>query len=152
MVILSKEEIEALVDPNEMMDAIEEAYRIFGENEFYMPERPVVEHENKTLMYMPCYTKEVIGTKILSIFPENAKLGLPSIDGAVLLNDQKTGAPIAVLDGQSVTAWRTGAVGGGGIRHLSRRPYGRNRGSGRAGIPSGRLCLCGKRDPYRVCI
>lgn len=121
MVILSKEEIEALVDPNEMMDAIEEAYRIFGENEFYMPERPVVEHENKTLMYMPCYTKEVIGTKILSIFPENAKLGLPSIDGAVLLNDQKTGAPIAVLDGQSVTAWRTGAVGGVGIRHLSRR-------------------------------
>ena len=74
-----------------------------------MPERPVVEHEQKTLMYMPCYTKDVIGTKILSIFPENAKLGLPSIDGVVLLNDQKTGAPVAVLDGQSVTAWRTGA-------------------------------------------
>lgn len=121
MIILSREEIEAVVDPNEMMDTIEEAYRIFGENEFYMPERPVVEHENKTLMYMPCYTKEGIGTKILSIFPENAKLGLPSIDGVVLLNDQKTGAPAAVLDGQSVTAWRTGAVGGVGIRHLSRK-------------------------------
>ena len=50
MVILSKEEIEALIDPNEMMDTIEEAYRIFGANEFYMPPRPVVEHENKTLM------------------------------------------------------------------------------------------------------
>lgn len=121
MIFLNKEEIEALIEPNEMMDTIEEAYRIFGENEFYMPERPVVEHENKTLMYMPCYTKEVIGTKILSIFPENAKLGLPSIDGIVLLNDQKTGAPEAVLDGQSVTAWRTGAVGGVGIRHLSRK-------------------------------
>lgn len=121
MIILSKEQIEALVEPNEMMDTIEEAYRIFGENEFYMPERPVVEHENKTMMYMPCYTKEVIGTKILSIFPENARLGLPSIDGVVLLNDQKTGEPIAVLDGQTVTAWRTGAVGGVGIRHLSRK-------------------------------
>ena len=41
MIILSREEIEAVVDPNEMMDTIEEAYRIFGENEFYMPERPV---------------------------------------------------------------------------------------------------------------
>ena len=121
MIILSKAEIEALADPNEMMDTIEEAYRIFGANEFYMPPRPVVEHENKTLMYMPCYTKEIIGTKIISIFPENSKLGLPSIDGVVLLNDHTTGAPIAVMDGQAVTAWRTGAVGGVGIRHLSRK-------------------------------
>lgn len=121
MIILSKEEIESLVDPQEMMDQIEEAYRIFGADEFYMPPRPTVEHENKTLMYMPCYTKEIIGTKILSIFPENSKLGLPSIDGVVLLNDHTTGAPLAVLDGQAVTAWRTGAVGGVGIRHLSRK-------------------------------
>lgn len=120
MIILSKEEIESLVDPNEMMDQIEEAYRIFGANEFFMPPRPTVEHDNKTLMYMPCYTKEIIGTKILSIFPENSKLGLPSIDGVVLLNDYTTGAPVAVMDGQSVTAWRTGAVGGVGVRHLSR--------------------------------
>lgn len=121
MIILSKEEIEKLADPDQMMDQIEEAYRIFGAGEFYMPPRPTVEHENKTLMYMPCYTKQIIGTKILTIFPENAKLGLPSIDGVVLLNDSVTGTPVAVLDGQSVTAWRTGAVGGVGIRHLSRK-------------------------------
>ena len=121
MVILGKEDIQNLADLNEMMDQIEEAYRIFGAGDFYMPPRPVVEHDNKTLMYMPCYTKDIIGTKILSIFPDNARLGLPSIDGVVLLNDQKTGAPVAVLDGQSVTAYRTGAVGGVAIRHLSRK-------------------------------
>lgn len=121
MIILNREEIDALINPDEMMDQIEEAYRIFGEGEFFMPPRPSVEHDNKTLMYMPCYTKEIIGTKILSIFPENSKLGLPSIDGVVLLNDYETGAPLAVLDGQAVTAWRTGAVGGVGIRHLSRK-------------------------------
>ena len=104
-----------------MVDQIEEAYRIYGSGEFYMPPRPTVEHENKQLMYMPCYTKDIIGTKILSIFPENSKLGLPSIDGIVLLNDYTTGAPLAVMDGQSVTAWRTGAVGGVGIRRLSRK-------------------------------
>ncbi len=120
MIVLSKKEIEELVDLNEMMDQIEEAYRIYGTGEYYMPPRPSVEHENKTLMYMPCYTKDIIGTKILSIFPENAALGLPSIDGVVLLNDRTTGAPVAVLDGQAVTAYRTGAVGGVGIRHLSR--------------------------------
>lgn len=120
MIVLGKEDIEKLVDRNEMMDVIEDAFRIFKSGDFYMPPRTSVENDNKTLMYMPCYTKDSIGTKILSIFPENAKLGLPSIDGAVLLNDPVTGAPEAVLDGQAVTGWRTGAVGGVGIRHFSR--------------------------------
>ena len=113
MILLSKEEIEKLIDPNEMMDQIEEAYRLYGENQFFMPPRPVIEHDNKSLIYMPCYTDDVIGTKILTIFPENSKLGLPSIDGVILLNNAVTGAPEALLDGQSVTAWRTGIIGAG---------------------------------------
>ncbi len=121
MIVLDKKQIEAVIDLNGMMDQIEEAYRIFGSGDFYMPPRPSVEDKNKTMLYMPCYTKEVIGTKILSIFPDNAKLGLPSIDGIVYLNDYETGKPLAVMDGQTVTAWRTGAVGGVGIRHLSRK-------------------------------
>lgn len=121
MIFLGKEEIEKLVDPNEIMDQIEEAYRIFGADAYYMPPRPVIEHENKSLIYMPCFTDEIIGTKMLTIFPDNAKLGLPSLDGLVILNDRTTGAPLAILDGQAVTAWRTGAVGGVGIRHLSRK-------------------------------
>lgn len=119
MIVLGKQEIEAVMDPQKMMDQIETAYEIFGSGTFYMPSRTSVEHQNKTMMYMPCYTRDMIGTKILSIFPENAKLGLPSIDGIVLLNDPETGKPLAVLDGQTVTAWRTGAVGGVGIRHLA---------------------------------
>ena len=62
MILLSKEEIEKLIDPNEMMDQIEEAYRLYGENQFFMPPRPVIEHDNKSLIYMPCYTDDVIGT------------------------------------------------------------------------------------------
>ncbi len=151
MIVLGKKEIEELVDLEEMMDEIEKAYRIFGSGDFYMPERPVVEHENKTLMYMPCYTKNVIGTKILTIFPENAKLGLPSIDGVVLLNDAVTGAPAAVLDGQSVTAWRTGAVGGVAIRHLSRKDC-HTAGIVGAGVQGFHLALyaCAAREIHTV--
>ncbi len=47
MIVLSKEQIEEMVDPDQMMDQIEEAYRIYGSGEFYMPPRPTVEHENK---------------------------------------------------------------------------------------------------------
>ena len=45
MIVLSKEQIEKMVDPDQMMDQIEEAYRIYGSGEFYMPPRPTVEHE-----------------------------------------------------------------------------------------------------------
>ena len=107
MLLLNKNEITKSVNLNGMMDQIEEAYRIFGAGEFYMPPRPTVCHNNKTLIYMPCYTEKSLGTKMLTIFPENSKLGLPSIDGLVILND--------------LTAFRTGAVGGVGIRHLSRK-------------------------------
>ena len=53
-----------------MMDQIEEAYKIFESGAYYMPPRPTVEHDNKTLIYMPCYTKDSLGTKMLTIFPE----------------------------------------------------------------------------------
>ena len=121
MILLSKEEIEKLIDPNEMMDQIEEAYRLYGENQFFMPPRPVIEHDNKSLIYMPCYTDDVIGTKILTIFPENSKLGLPSIDGVILLNNAVTGLP-----------------------------YSRHHRSRSAGIPSGIICMRSQRYPYRI--
>ena len=60
MLVLDKKQIEEVIDLNGMMDQIEEAYRIFGSGDFYMPPRPTVEDENKTMMYMPCllYTSD----------------------------------------------------------------------------------------------
>ena len=34
MIVLEKQEIESLIDLNQMMDQIEEAYRIFGEGDY----------------------------------------------------------------------------------------------------------------------
>ena len=134
------------------MDQIEEAYKIFESGAYYMPPRPTVEHDNKTLIYMPCYTKDSLGTKMLTIF-RNVSLGLPSIDGLVLMNDPKTGKPLAILDGQTVTAYRTGAVGGVGIRHLSRKIATRSELWAQAtGISSGALCMQGQRDPHCLCV
>ena len=148
MLLLNKKDIEKSVDLDGMMDQIEEAYKIFESGAYYMPPRPTVEHDNKTLIYMPCYTKDSLGTKMLTIFPENASLGLPSIDGLVLMNDPKTGKPLAILDGQTVTAYRTGAVGGVG----KRLPHGRNCGRRRTGISFGALCMQGERYPHCLCV
>ncbi len=121
MLFLNSDDIIRSVDLNSIMDQIEKAYKIFGSGEFYMPPRPTVTYGNQTLIYMPCFTEQSMGTKMLTIFPDNAKLGLPSIDGLVILNDRETGKPTAILDGQAVTAYRTGAVGGVAIRHLAKK-------------------------------
>lgn len=100
---------------------------------------------------MPCYTKKSLGTKMLTIFPENSKLGLPSIDGLVILNDLETGKILSVMDGQTVTAFRTGAVGGVGIRHLSRKDC-HTVGIIGAGVQGFHLALyaCAARDIHTV--
>lgn len=99
------------------MDVIESAYATDLKGNYYMPTRMHVDKGPNTLLYMPCFTGDVFGTKILSLFPGNAKKGEPVISGVVLLNSAETGAPLAILDGAVITGLRTGAVGGVAVRH-----------------------------------
>jgi len=119
MLFLNEKEIKLAVTLGEMIDTIEEAFCIFRSGEFYMPERFKVEYKNKTLLYMPCFTQDSFGTKMLTLFPENQAKKLPSIYGLMTLNDYETGRPLAILDAQALTALRTGAVGGVGMRHFA---------------------------------
>ena len=121
MRILNQKSIESIINPVEVMDAIEEAYRLFKRGKYVMPSRFGFENDGKTLLYMPCFIEDTFGTKMLTLVPKNRERNLPSIDGMIVLNDHETGQPIALLDGKSVTAWRTGGVGGVAIRHLARR-------------------------------
>ncbi len=98
---------------------MEQAYALDLSGEFEMPPRMHVNHEGNTLLYMPCFTGSIFGTKVLSLFPANADKGEPVIQGLVLLNDHETGAPLALLDGAKLTAVRTGAVGGVAVRHIT---------------------------------
>jgi len=119
MLVLDGKTIEGMVDPKEMVNMAEAAFRIFKRGSFTMPERYGVEKDGRTLLYMPCFTEEFFGTKILTLIPENRQRGLPSIDGMVILNDKDTGEQLAVMDGKSITAWRTAAVGAFGASRLA---------------------------------
>lgn len=63
----------------------------------------------------------VYGTKVLSLQPGNEQRGLPLIQGAILLFDQDSGRPVALLDGISITAIRTAAASGLATKLLARR-------------------------------
>lgn len=120
MLYISNKEIEEIIDLDEIMDCIERAFQLYNSNNFQMPDRMHVDRKEGTILYMPCFTEEVSGTKIVSTFPNNIKAGIPTIQGTMILNNSKTGQPIAMMDGAMITAYRTGAVGGVGVRYTSR--------------------------------
>src|SRR5262245_47797850 len=68
-----------------------------------------------TLLLMPAWTAtsagvRFLGCKIVTVFPDNARSGRPSLYGTYFLMSGETGEPIAVLDGSALTAWRTAAA------------------------------------------
>ncbi|MGH2525032.1 MAG: ornithine cyclodeaminase family protein, partial [Anaerolineales bacterium] len=82
---------------------------------------PVPEVEGVAL-FMPAYLPSSgLGAKIVSVFPRNAQLGKPMINGIVVVLDATTGEPVALCDGTFLTAWRTGA-GSGAATDLLARP------------------------------
>jgi ornithine cyclodeaminase/alanine dehydrogenase-like protein (mu-crystallin family) len=58
--------------------------------------------------------------KVVTVAPGNPAKGLPLVAASVLLGDAATGTPLALLDGTSLTALRTGAAGGVAARALAR--------------------------------
>ncbi len=68
-----------------------------------------------THLLMPAWTSNpgednFLGTKIVNVFPDNGKRGLPSIHGTYLLMSGRTGETLAAMDGTRLTAWRTAAA------------------------------------------
>ncbi|WP_272643431.1 hypothetical protein [Marinomonas mediterranea] len=84
--------------------------------DFGMPQRQMypipsddTEHHN-TFALLPAWTDEVIGVKSFTNYPGNPYKGLVTTSAQVLLFDRESGVPIALVDGTSLTNWRTAAV------------------------------------------
>jgi alanine dehydrogenase len=74
-----------------------------------------------TLLLMPAWQSgRHIGIKMVTVFPGNAASGLPSIMGAYLLLDGRTGEVLALLDGPALTARRTAAASALAASYLAR--------------------------------
>ncbi len=82
-----------------------------------------------TLLVMPAWDdysnttepdKTFIGLKTVTIFPDNSAKGLPTVMGLYVLMAGDSGTPLAVLDGQSLTLWRTACASGLAATYLAR--------------------------------
>lgn len=122
MLYLSADDIMNVLTFEEVMDCVEEAFRIYESGEFVMPDRLTVNcGGNNSLLLMPCAAQGSIATKVLTLFPGNRAKNRPVIESIVMLNDDSTGEILSLMDGKTITAMRTGAVTGVSIQHLARK-------------------------------
>jgi ornithine cyclodeaminase/alanine dehydrogenase-like protein (mu-crystallin family) len=76
---------------------------------------------NATLLLMPAWKPhDALGVKIVNVFPGNNKKGLPGLYSLYCLFDAEHGTPIALLDGNVITARRTAAVSALAASYLAR--------------------------------
>ena len=77
---------------------------------------------DRRFMAMPAYLGgqfDIAGVKWYGSNVENKAAGLPRSILMVILNDKQTGAPLAYMSANLLSAYRTAAVPGVGVRHLA---------------------------------
>lgn len=121
MLFLDGAAIRRCLKPLAAMQTVEGALAIQESEKFTMPDRMAMAcgGEGNQLLLMPCRTDDALATKLVSVFPGNHAHGKAAINGVVVLNDAQTGEVLALLEGSTLTAMRTGAVSGVSVRHLA---------------------------------
>lgn len=131
MRIITAANIAEVASFRDLVEALRVAFRnppVSPPRHHHTIERPEGEPDT-SLLLMPAWTdfagqgssrRGYTGVKIVSVVPDNKTRSLPSVVGAYLLLSGASGLPLALLDGQALTLWRTAATSALGSSYLSR--------------------------------
>ena len=131
MRIISAAEIAEVLTFRELVETLRLAFRSPAkapQRSHHTIERPNGEAAS-TLLIMPAWSdfasqgtsrRGYIGVKTVTVSPDNKPRGLPSVVGTYLLMSGESGVPLALLDGPSLTLWRTAAASALASSYLSR--------------------------------
>jgi alanine dehydrogenase len=112
--LLNEADVARLLDMDELIDLMTDALRRFSAGQVVQPVRTVVTvgTDRQFLGVMPAYVRDLpaIGAKVVTVFPGNAALDLPTHLATILLFSPQTGALVSAVDGRYITATRTAAV------------------------------------------
>ena len=124
MLVISANEQRNLVNMNEVIEYAALALKEFSAERTITPIRDSLPfaNEQNTALIMPSVAEglEALGLKVVTVVPENKKIGKKTINGIVMLSDFQTGEPLALLEGSYLTMIRTGALSGVATKHLAR--------------------------------
>jgi len=120
MKILTDDHVHAALRFPEFIDALQAAFA----GDFTMPPRQVLALDpssdgHEAFAMLPSWNEQVIALKAFTYFPRNAS-PLRTLYSKILVFDRAHGEPLALVDGSSVTYWRTAGVSALASRFLSR--------------------------------
>lgn len=124
MLVLGRSQVEALLDVDALIDALASAMADLSAGRASAPDRiaALVPEKDGFLAAMPGFVPSagVLMSKLVSLFPRNAGTALPTHQALIVVFDQDTGEPAALLDGTAITAARTAACSALSARLLAR--------------------------------
>ena len=123
MKIISAEHVHQHLNFDELIPLLKNSFS----RPFSMPQRqvhslvPEQSDNHDAFALLPSWNEDVIGNKMFTYFPDNAaKHDLPGLFSKIMLFKRQTGEPLALVDGTSVTYWRTAAISALASQLLSR--------------------------------
>ncbi len=124
VLVLDRATVEDLLDFDGLIDAVAQGMVDLSIGSVSMPSRVganVAPHDG-LLLSMSAYvpSSATLATKLVTVFPRNAGAGLPSHHAVIAVFDEATGAPVALMDGEHITAARTAACSALATRLLAR--------------------------------
>jgi alanine dehydrogenase len=106
--VLSRADVERALDPDALVDALALAFAALSAGRTSMPPRTGVEvpgHGTVLLMGAHAHGAATVTAKLVSLFPGHD----PAHQAAIVVFDAATGTPVALMDGDAITAMRTAA-------------------------------------------
>ena len=121
MKTIGPEEVHAALSYPALVDALQETFS----GEFNMPPRNVFLLDEQSgshdaFAVLPSWNTDLIGVKAFTYFPSNSEPS-KSLYSKILLFDRAHGEPLALVDGTTVTFWRTAGISGLATRLLARK-------------------------------
>jgi alanine dehydrogenase len=120
VIVLSRQDVEELLDLGQLVDALADAHRELSEGRASMPPRIAAFAERNGLLgAMPAYLPSAgLACKLVSLFPENRDR--QTHQAMIAVFDARNGTPVALMDGTYITATRTAAGSALATRLLAR--------------------------------
>lgn len=124
MLFLTRSQIAATMRPADYLEAVEAGFRAGREGRAVSP-LPMHVHGHGGSFHAKGAsldgTRNFFAIKINGNFPDNPRIGLPTIQGVLLLCDADTGSPCALMDSAEITVRRTAAATALAARFLARK-------------------------------
>lgn len=127
MLILNAAEVQQALPMADCVEAMKRAYVALSTGEADVPLRSRLRlpEQEGTAIFMPAYVagegNRALAIKVVTLFNHNPAQGLPLIHAGVLVMDAEDGRLLALLEGGSLTAIRTGAGCGAATDVLARQ-------------------------------